>query len=440
MAPIKKDHPRLSPNHGPRPIAIIMASQLFPVAALLVGSALLLLAGGLHGLLLPIRGSIAGFTTAELGLIGTGWAVGFVAGCLIVPQIVRRVGHVRAYGVMASVASVVILLNLLFISPLAWIALRALSGFCFAGAAMIVESWLNERATKENRGTIFSVYQMVNFAASTAGQLLLAGGSTDGYFFFVLGAIFYSLAILPSALSTAQTPRPLKTTRLDLRKLFFNSPVAMVGCFIIGTVNGAFGTLGAVYGRQIGLATPIIALVMSGAMLGGALTQVPIGRLSDRIDRRYVLIGVSVAAMIASGAISLFNPTAPWLVIALVSVFGGMIYPMYGLAVAHANDYAAPDDFVKIASGLLLMSGAGTMLGPIIAAFVMDWTGPQGLFTFCGAMHLSLVGYIIYRLRRNPRVADVPRDAFQPMPPLREATPEMIALDPRAVESKSAAG
>ena len=253
-----------------------MASQLVPVAALLMGSALLLLAGGLHGLLLPIRGSIEGFTTAELGLIGTGWAVGFVAGCLIVLAIVRRVGHVRSYGVMASVASVVILLNLLFISPMAWIALRALSGFCFAGAAMIVESWLNERATKENRGTIFSVYQMVNFAASTAGQLLITTGSTESYFFFVLGAIFYSLAILPSALSTAQTPRPLKTTRLDLRKLFFNSPVAVVGCFIIGMVNGAFGTLGAVYGRQIGLPTAVIALLMSGAVLGGAFTQVPI--------------------------------------------------------------------------------------------------------------------------------------------------------------------
>ncbi len=416
-----------------------MASQLVPVAALLMGSALLLLAGGLHGLLLPIRGSIEGFTTTELGLIGTGWAIGFVAGCLIVPRIVRRVGHVRAYGVMASIASVVILLNLIFVSPFAWIALRALSGFCFAGAAMIVESWLNERATKENRGTIFSVYQMVNFAASTAGQLLITTGSTSSYEFFVLGAIFYSLAILPSALSTAQTPRPLKTTKLDLRRLFINSPVSAVGCFIIGMVNGAFGTLGAVYAQKIGLPTSVIALVMSGAVLGGALTQVPLGRLSDRIDRRYVLIGVSFAAIVASGTISLLNPSTPYMVIALVAAFGGMVYPMYGLAVAHANDYAAPDDFVKIASGLLLMSGIGTMIGPIVAAFAMEWIGPQGLFTFCGIMHAVLIAYIFYRLNRRPSVAEVPRDAFQPMPPLREATPQTLALDPRAAEGKQAA-
>src|SRR5436190_7363253 len=146
-----------------------MASQLLPVAALLLGSAFLLMAGGLHGLLLPVQGAIHGFTTVELGFIGTGWSVGFVLGCLLVPAVVRRVGHVRSFGVMASIAAVVILLNLLIVDPIAWISMRALSGFCFAGAAMIVESWLNERASKENRGTIFSVYQMVNFAASTAG-------------------------------------------------------------------------------------------------------------------------------------------------------------------------------------------------------------------------------------------------------------------------------
>lgn len=416
-----------------------MASQLFPVAALLLGSALLLVAGGIHGLLLPIRGSIEGFTTTELGLIGTGWAVGFVAGCLVVPQIVRRVGHVRAYGVMASIASVVILLNLLFVSPWAWIGLRAFSGFCFAGAAMIVESWLNERATRENRGTIFSIYQMVNFAASTAGQLLIATAPTEGYFFFVLGAIFYSLAILPSALSTAQTPRPLKATKLDLRIIFANSPVAGVGCFLVGMVNGAFGTLGAVYAQKIGLPTQAIAFVMSGAVLGGAITQVPLGRLSDRIDRRYVLIGVSAAAIAVSLTITILAPTDAWLVIGLVALFGGMIYPMYGLAVAHANDYAAPDDFVKIASGLLLLSGVGTMIGPIIGAFAMEWFSPTGLFTFCSAVHLTLIAYTTYRLTRRPPVRDVPRDSFQPVPPLREATPETIALDPRASETKAAA-
>ena len=415
-----------------------MTSQLVPVAALLLGSALLLVAGGIHGLLLPIRGAIEGFSTTELGLIGTGWAVGFVAGCLIVPRIVRRVGHVRAYSVMATIASVVILLNLLFISPFAWIGLRAFSGFCFAGAAMIVESWLNERATRENRGTIFSIYQMVNFGASTAGQLLIATAPTTGFFFFVLGALFYSLAILPSALSTAQTPRPLKTTKLDLRLIFTNSPVAAVGCFIVGMVNGAFGTLGAVYAQKIGLPTEVIALVMSGAVLGGAITQVPLGRLSDRIDRRYVLIGVAAAAIVVSLVITLLAPREPYVVIGLVTLFGSMIYPMYGLAVAHANDFAAPDDFVKIASGLLLLSGVGTMIGPVIGAFAMEWYRPEGLFSFISVAHVVLIAYTAFRLARRPVSREVPRDAFQSVPPLRNATPETIALDPRADQRNAA--
>ena len=198
-----------------------MALQLVAVASLLLGSAFLLMAGALHGLLLAVHGTIAGFSTTELGLLGTGWAFGFVTGCVLIPRVVRRVGHIRAYGALASVGAVTILLNLLIVSPPTWIALRAVSGFCFAGAAMIVESWLNERATRENRGTIFSVYQMVNFAASTAGQLLLAINPPTDYFYFVLGAIFYCLAILPTALSTAATPQPLKTTRFDIGRLYF---------------------------------------------------------------------------------------------------------------------------------------------------------------------------------------------------------------------------
>src|SRR5690606_34634261 len=172
----------------------------------------------------------------------------------------------------------------------------------------------------------------------------------------------YSLAILPSALSTAQTPRPLKTTKIDLRSLFRNSPVSAVGCFLIGLVNGAFGTLGAVYGQKIGLPTAVIAFFMAAAVLGGAVTQVPLGKLSDKVDRRYVLIGVAAAAIVMSLLIAIVQPSQPVAIIVMIALFGGMIYPMYGLTVAHANDYTAPDDFVKVASGLLLMSGFGTMI------------------------------------------------------------------------------
>lgn len=407
-----------------------MVSTLIPIAALLLGSGFLLMAGGLHGLLLPIQGSIEGFSTFELGLIGTGWSVGFMAGCLLVPTVVRRVGHVRGYGTMASLAAVAILLNLLIVSPTAWIILRALSGFCFAGAAMIVESWLNERATSENRGTVFSIYQMVVFGGSTAGQLLMVVTPPSEFFFFAIGAILYCLAILPTALSTAQYPQPLKTTRLDVRALYKTSPVAAVGCFMIGMVNGAFGTLGAVYARGIGMPVADIALLMAGAVLGGSLIQFPLGRLSDRMDRRRVLVGVAIGAVIVALVLVGLQPRDPMLVTGLVILLGAMIYPMYGIAVAHANDFAGPEDFVRVAGGLLLLLGFGMMIGPILASVAMDELMPEGLFAFTALVDLLLIAYVVFRMSRRA-VPDRDRETFQGMP-LKAVTPESAVLDPRA--------
>jgi len=408
-----------------------MASTLIPIAALLLSSAFLLMAGGLHGLLLPIQGTINGFSTVQLGLIGTGWSVGFLAGCLLMPGMVRRVGHVRSYGVMASIAAVSILLNLLIVSPEAWITLRALSGFCFAGAAMIVESWLNERASKENRGTIFSVYQMVVFGGSTAGQLLMTITPPSEFFFFAIGAILYCLALLPTALSTAQHPQPLKAARLDIRRLYRNSPVAVIGCVLIGMVNGAFGTLGAVYAQRIGLPIPSIALLMAGAVLGGSLIQFPLGRLSDRMDRRKVLVGVCVGAIAMALVMVILQPRAPGLVIGLTLIFGAMIYPQYAITVAHANDYAGPDEFVKIAGGLLLLLGVGTMIGPILAAQAMEHFIPEGLFAFTAACHIVLGLYTLFRMTRRgaPKAT-----AFRSVALAKgaSATPESVTLDPRA--------
>ena len=209
-----------------------MTRQLLPISALLLGSALLLFAGGLHGLLLPVRGGAEGFSALSLGLLGTGWAIGYVAGCVTMASVVARVGHIRAFCVMAALAAVSILGALLIVEAWAWIALRALSGFCFAGAAMIVESWLSERSEPQTRGRIFGVYTMVNLVASTAGQLVLPFGDPLGHAFFVVAAIGYCLALVPTALSNTATPAPLVSVRLDLGALWRNSPVAVVAVFL----------------------------------------------------------------------------------------------------------------------------------------------------------------------------------------------------------------
>ena len=412
-----------------------MAPQLIAVASLLVGSAFLVMAGSMHGLLLAIHGTVAGFTTTELGLLGTGWASGFVAGCVLIPHTVRRVGHIRAYGALASVAAITILLNLLIISPLAWILLRAVSGFTYAGASMIVESWLNERAGRDNRGKIFSIYQMVSFAASTTGQLLLAINVPGTYFYFVLGAIFYCLAILPTALSTAATPQPLKTTRFDIKRLYTLSPVAAVVCFLIGLSNGAFGTLGPVYAQRIGLPISQVAMLTAGALLGGALIQFPLGWLSDRMDRRRVLVAVGIGAVAIGAAIVSLRPRDAVLITSLIVVYGAMIYPMYALTVAHANDFAGPDEFVKTASGLLLLYGFGTMIGPAAAAYAMQHWIPEALFAFTLAVHAMVVAYTLFRMtRRTPPKPDT-RETFQGLPLPKTVTPESAVLDPRATSA-----
>ena len=268
-----------------------MVCQIFPIGALLLGSALLLFAGGMHNLILPVRGAAEGFSATALGLLGTGWAIGYVAGCIMVPRMVAAVGHIRTFGVMCAFAAVTILMQAIIVEPWFWVPVRAVSGFCFAGGAMIVESWLSDRADASTRGRIFGLYTMVNLAASTAGQMVIAMGDVRGFLFFALGAVFYCLALVPTAMSTSQSPAPLTKVSLDPAALWRNSPVAVAAVFLVGISNAAFGTLAAVYAGQIGLALTGIALFASIPLIAGAAAQVPIGYASDRFDRRKVLAG-----------------------------------------------------------------------------------------------------------------------------------------------------
>ena len=412
-------------------------STVLSIAALLLGSGLLLMAGGLHGLLLPVRGLAEGFSDTSLGMLGAGWAAGYIAGCLLVPMIVKRVGHIRTFGVMASIAAISMLLNLLFMMPEVWIPLRALTGFCFAGGAMIVESWLNERANNKTRGRVFGIYTMINLGSTTIGQMLLTLGDPTGFVFFVVGSIIYSLSLLPTALSTAATPTPLTQARLDPRQLWKNSPVAVVAVVLTGISNGAFGTLGAVYGRRIGLEVGDVAIMMSLSLLIGALIQVPVGMVSDRIDRRLVLIGMGLVAMVVEIVLSLLSAPGSTTVIIFVSLFGGMIYSMYPVIVAHANDHAAPGEFLKTSGGLLMLYGVGTMIGPIAAAALMSATSPSALFHVTAGAHLLMVLFTLWRMTQRASLSVAEKSDFVPVLTTgRLSTPETAAMDPRSDEEQ----
>jgi MFS family permease len=405
-----------------------LVRTIVPISALLLGSFFLLFAGGIHGLILPVRGTFEGFSAFELGLLGTGWAIGYVSGCFYTARLVARVGHIRAFSVMASLAAITILLQLLLIDPWAWISLRAISGFCFAGAAMIVESWLSERAEPNTRGRIFGIYTMVNLGASTGGQLLLTLGDTTGALFFVLGAIFYALAVLPTALTTSASPKPLVSVKIDVRRLWKNSPVAVFAVFMVGISNSAFGTLAAVYGGEIGLPVATIAFFSSVPILLGALTQIPVGILSDRYDRRIVLIGVAVVALAAGGAFIALAPQDATMNLALVAVFGGAIYAMYPVIIAHANDNAPDGNYIMISGGLLMIFGIGSIVGPLAAGAAMSAVGPTGLFMTSVVAHVLLILQAIYRINKRPSLPREEKTDFVPVPGVRTTTPETIVL------------
>lgn len=405
-----------------------MVRSLLPLTALLLGSAFLLFAGGVNALILPIRGEAEGFSATSLGLLGTGWAIGYVAGCLRTPALVARVGHIRAFGAMCAIAAIAVLLSLLLITPNVWIPVRALSGFCFAGAAMIVESWLNERSEAASRGRIFGIYTMVNLAATTAGQMVLTLGDSNGYVFFVLAAIVYCLALLPTAISATTTPRPLTRVSLNLRGLWRNSPIAVVAVLMVGVSNAAFGTLAAVYGARMGLTLGEIALFASIPILAGAAVQIPVGILSDRFDRRSVLIGIAVAALVADMLFLFAGASQPWLILSLSALFGATVFTMYPVIAAHANDHAEPGAFIQVSGGLLLVFGIGSIVGPTVAGYAMTAHGAQMLFAVTGASHVILLLFAILRLKTAPAVRPENKGSFQAQPLARAATPETAVL------------
>lgn len=405
-----------------------MVKSLLPLTALLMGSAFLLFAGGINALILPVRGEAEGFTAASLGLLGTGWAIGYVAGCLRTPPLVARVGHIRAFGAMCAIAAIAVLLSLVLITPWVWIPVRALSGFCFAGAAMIVESWLNERADASSRGRIFGIYTMVNLAATTAGQMVLTLGDATGYFFFVLAAMVYCLALLPTAISATTTPRPLTQVSLNLRDLWKNSPIAFFAVLMVGVSNASFGTLAAVYGARIGLSLAEIALFASIPILAGAAIQIPVGIASDRLDRRKVLIGITVFALLADILFLFIGTTNPTIILSLSALFGATVFAMYPVIVAHANDHAEPGTYIQVSGGLLLVFGLGSIVGPTIAGVAMTTFGAVSLFAVTGAAHVLLILFAIWRLRHAPAVAEENKVAFKANPLARASTPETAAL------------
>jgi MFS family permease len=389
-----------------------LTSILAPVSALLLSVSILLMGNGLQGTLVPIRANLEAFTPLALGLLGTAYFLGFTLGCVHGPMLVRRAGHIRTFLAMTSVASAVSLLHAIWVDPIAWWGLRALTGYCFAVLSIVIESWLNAQSSNHTRGSVFSIYTAINLSVITAGQLMLGLFDPKTFTLFAFASILVSLAALPVAFTVAATPPPTEYVLPRLRKLYAVSPVGVAGCFAVGLANGAFWALGPVFAQNNNFTLTEIAVFMSAVVLGGAFGQWPLGSVSDRMDRRIVMIAAAVIAGIAGFVMMLLPGEEKLLITIAGAMFGAGAFPLYALAIAHANDYAESSECVEVSSGLLLTYGVGAAVGPLLASLWREASAVPTLFYFTAGVHVAFIAYVAWRITRREAAPAEDRAVF----------------------------
>ncbi|KGF66965.1 MFS transporter [Hoeflea sp. BAL378] len=409
-----------------------MIQSIRSVASLLISTFFLLAAMGLSGYLIPVRAVAEGWSTFAISLIATGYAIAFTASCVITPRLVLKVGHVRVFGALTTIMAMSFLLHSLIVHPAAWVLTRALAGFSIAGAYMIIESWLNEKVSNENRGALFSVYMVVSMTAVMVGQYIVPFGDPSGPTLFMICALVCSLAVMPTALSGAQSPQPLTQVKFDIPGLYRRSPAAVVGTLLAGLIASAWGGLGPVYATQLGLSTTEGASMLAIAMIGGAIFQYPLGRASDRMDRRKVMIFAGFIGIAACAVTVAFGVENRIVFFAGMLCLGTVLFPIYSLNVAHANDHAKPDEFVEVSSGLMLTYGGATMVGPLITGAAMDRFGPHALFVTIALSFAAYSAHAAWRISRREQPSEEMRSDFLPMAALPDLTPQTAELDPRS--------
>ena len=381
----------------------MMLRLLTPVAPLLAGVAILLIGQGLQGTLLPVRANMEGFSTLTIGLMGGAYFFGFTLGCLRGSNLVRRVGHVRVFAAMTAAASAAPLLHGLWVDIWVWSALRLVSGYCFAVLYVVIESWLNEQATNETRGAVFSAYTLITLTMMAGGQQMLLLHPPQQMALFAIASALVSIAAIPVALAGSATPEHDETeVRLDLRRMFAISPAGAFGSLTAGLANGAFWSLAPVFVASYSADLKITAFFMTAAVLGGAAGQWPLGRWSDHVDRRWVIVVAAVTGALVGLALWGFaGVVTPPVLLALSAAWGAIAFPLYSVSAAHANDYARANEYVMISSGLLLMYGVGAIAGPFIAPLFMETIGAGGLYLFTAIVHILLAAYTAIRISRR---------------------------------------
>ncbi len=376
-------------------------SEVGGLATLILSAGILLAGNGLQVTLVSVRANIEGFPSIFIGGMGTAYYLGFGGACFLAPWLIARAGHIRVFGAMASVAAIAALSMVIWVEPLVWLFARALTGFAFAGLSTVIESWLNARVTSGNRARVFSIYRVVDLSAVTGAQFLLPLFGAASFAVFGMVAILFCLAVIPISLSRQNSPPPPSDLKLHPRRIWRISPLACVGCLTIGLTNGSFRIMGPVYAQEVGLVVEQVALFISAGIVGGAALQYPMGWLSDRLDRRKVVILATAGATLAGLFLSFVAGERPEFLYLGAFLFGAFAIPLYSLSVAHANDFAGPGDYVALSATLTLSFALGAAVGPAIAAQVIELTAPRFFFAYTSIIHGAFILFVLYRMARR---------------------------------------
>lgn len=404
------------------------------VGALLAAVALLMVGNGTLRSLISLRMAESDTNPIIIGVVAAAFFAGLTAGSLLAYKLILRVGHIRAFAAFSAVLSALCLVHGLAYDSLLWMVLRFCAGYSVAGLFMCIESWFNSQADNANRGSILGLYTMVLYSAEGGGQLLL-NLQDDGPMLFMLLSMLITLGLVPVALTRTSPPTLPDVKSFSFRRLYEISPLGFLGAFFAGLVSGAFHGLAPVFGGQTGLSVAEISTMLFAAIVGGVLLQWPLGRLSDRFDRRRVIVALSAGLIVASLAMAITTIGQPIFLMIVALAYGGIAFSLYPLCVAHTNDHMDSRDLVSASGGLILAFSVGATIGPFLASILMTLFGPVGLFLFSAATGVAATAFGVFRMFARP---PVPADAQAPFQAVPQTTPVAGPLDPRGEEDQLA--
>ncbi len=374
--------------------------------ALLLGMMLLMVGNGLQGTLLGLRGAVEGFSPTTMSYIMSGYFLGFLGGSYMAPELIRRVGHVRVFAALGSLISAAFILYAAIPDPIAWTLMRIIVGFCFAGVYVVAESWLNDAASNETRGQALSAYMIVQLLGIVTAQVLLNFADVGGYTLFVLMSVLVSISFMPILLSSTTAPVFHATKRMTLKELYVISPLGCVGIFLLGGIFAALFGMASVYGTEIGMSVREISIFIGLIYFSGMICQYPIGWVSDKMDRRQLIMILTAFG----GATVLFGSlfTESQIVLyTLAFIIGGVANPLYSLLIAYTNDYLEPDDMASASGGLIFINGVGAIGMAVVVGWSMTRFGPNSFFVILAILMSAIAAYAAYRTtRRAPTPVD----------------------------------